>query len=181
MLNEYHKQRNKAALEAAEERLKHPASLEQMREQVQRLLNEPEEVEGNDEAEEHKRKVFEISPQRETLLLSLDDTDIQTIVEALEITINNRLASAQASGIEDHGIKRFIDWKDKAKRRHICITTIARHPIINCIRKNLLQLLEDQKFDLLMGVTPDAETLKIFDEKISHCKRLIAKLKFDIE
>jgi hypothetical protein len=60
-------------------------------------------------------------------------------------------------------------------------STVARHPIINNIRKNLIQPLEDQKFDLLMGVTPDLNTLGIFDDKISHCKRLIAKLKFDIE
>jgi len=181
MLNEYHKQRNKAALEAARRRLKHPVSAEQMKEEIQSRLNEPEEVESNDEAEAYKRKVFEISPQRKTLLLSLDDTDIQTMVEALEITINNRLASDKASGIEDHGIKRFIEWRDKAKMRHICITTIARRPIINCIRKNLLQPFENQKFDLSIGLTTDSEALKIFDDKISLCKRLIMKLNFKIQ
>jgi len=179
MLNEYHKQRSKAALEAVEEMLKQPVSVEQMKEQIQRLLNEPEEVESNEAAEEYKRKVFEISPQRKTLLLSLDDTDIQTIVEALEITINTRLASSNDSEIEDHGIKKFIEWRDKAKRRHICITTIARHPIINNIRINLLQPLAKQKIDLLHGPKPDLETLKIVDEKINYYKALIKKLKFE--
>ena len=82
---------------------------------------------------------------------------------------------------DSNGIKRLIEWRDKATRRHICITTIARHPIINLIRVNLLQPLAQQKHDLLLGPKPDLETLKIIDEKIAYYRALIKKLLFQIK
>ena len=175
MLNEYHKQRNKAALEAVEEMLKQPASLEQMREQIKRLHSEPEEEESLEAAEEYKRKVFETSPKRKTLLLTLDEFDVQTIVEALDITINERLTAAETDGMADFGIKRFIEWRDKAKKWHICITTIARQPIINLIRINLIRPFEDKK----KGCS-DMEMLNIYEAQIEYFRTLIKKLKFEV-
>jgi len=39
-MNEYHQQRNRDASKEVEERLKHPSSAEEMKAQIQRLLNE---------------------------------------------------------------------------------------------------------------------------------------------
>ena len=143
MLNEYHKQRNKAALDEVAERLKHSTSKEQMREQIQRLLSEPDD-EGKSTTEEEKRKIFEASPQRKELLLSLDERDKQTMVKALEITIINRLTSDEFSGVPDFGVKRFISWRHLAMKLDVQIIMTPRHPIINLIRQNLIQPLKQQ-------------------------------------
>lgn len=174
MLNVYHKQRNIAALKKVEEMVKQPASLEQMREQIQRLLSEPEEEESIEAAEEYKRKVFETSPKRKTLLLTLDEFDVQTIVEALDITIKERLSAAETSGMADFGIKRYVEWRDKAMKWHISITTIARQPIINSIMRSLIKPLEDSK-----NGCSDIEMLKIYEAQIEYYKTLVKKLKFE--
>ena len=180
MLNEYHKQRNKAALEDVAEMLKHPVSTEQMKEQIQRLLSEQDD-EGKPTSEEEKRKIFEASPQRKELLLSIDEQDKQSIVEALEITIINRLTSDELSGVPDFGVKRFINWRHLAMKLDVQITMTPRRPIINLIRINLLQPLSEQKRDLLHSPKPDLDTLKIIDEKINYYRALIKKLLFQKE
>jgi len=176
-LNAYHQERNKVALEEVEEMAKHPVSMEQMKEQIQRLLSEPDD-EGKSTCEEEKRKIFEASPQRKELLLSLNERDKQTIVKALEITIINRLTSDELSGVPDFGVKRFINWRHLAMNLDVQITMTPRHPIINLIRSNLLQPLAEQKIDLLHRPKPDLETLKIVDEKINYYSALIKKLLF---
>jgi len=154
-----------------------PLSMEQMKEQIQRLLSEPDD-EGKSTCEEEKRKIFEASPQRKELLLSLNESDKQTIVKALEITIINRLTSDELSGVPDFGVKRFINWRHLAMNLDVQITMTPRHPIINLIRSNLLQPLAEQKIDLLHRPKPDLETLKIVDEKINYYRALIKKLLF---
>ena len=174
MLNEYHKQRSKAALKAVEEMAKHPASMEQMKKQIQRLLSEPDD-EGKSTGEEEKRKIFEASPQRKELLLSLEERDKQTIVKALEITIINRLTSDELSGVPDFGVKRFINWRHLAMKLDVQITMTPRHPIINLIRQNLIQPLKQQ----IQESNLDSDSLKIVNEKIQYYTNLTRRLKFE--
>lgn len=179
LLNKYSRQKNKEGLLEVAEMLKHPLSLEQAKEQTRKFLRpineEGNKMEENIERDEHKRKIFQISPQRKELLLSLEELDIQTIIEALELTIRKLLADNAAEMLtEDNGIKRFEEWRDWAKNRDVGVTTIARHPIINCIRKNLIKPLEEQ-IKVFKG---DSNSLRI-EEKLNYYKKLVRKLKFE--
>lgn len=181
LLNVYSRQKNKEGLLEVAEMLKHPMSLEQAKEQTRKFLRsineERPKMEEVIDREEHKRKIFQISPQRKELLLSLEDIDIQTIIEALELTIRKLVAENAAEMlIEDNGIKRFEEWRDWAKKRDVGITTIARHPIINCIRKNLIQPLENE----IKDCNGESNSL-IIEEKLNYYKKLIRKLKFEHE
>jgi hypothetical protein len=173
VLNDYHRKRNEAAIKAVEEMAKHPVSAEQMKEQIQRSLSEPDD-ESKLTSEEEKRRIFEASPKRKELLLSLDERDKQTIVEALEITIINRLTSDELSGVPDFGIKRFISWRHLAMNMDVQITMTPRNPIINFIRQNLIQPLmqEIQESNL------DSDSIEVMNEKIQYYTNLIGRLKF---
>ena len=176
MLNDYHKKRSEAAIKAVEEMSKRPFSLEQVREQTERLLRASDE-EVKYTSEEEQRKIFEASPRRKELLLSWDEQDKQTIVEALEITIINRLTSNGLSGAPDFGVKRFINWRHLAMNLDVQITMTPRHPIINLIRQNLIQPLKQQ----IQESNFDSDSMKVVNEKIQYYTNLIRKLNFEQE
>ena len=176
MLNDYHKKRNEAAIMAVEEMSKRPFSLEQVMEQTERLLRASDD-EVKYASEEEKRRIFEASPRRKELLLSLDERDKQTIVEALEITIINRLTSDELSGVPDFGVKRFINWRHLAMNLDVQITMTPRHLIINLIRQNLIQPLKQQ----IQESNLDSDSMNEVNEKVLYYTNLIGRLQFEKE
>jgi len=118
-----------------------------------------------------------VSPKRKELLLSLDERDKQSMVEALEITIINRLTSDEFSGVPDFGVKRFINWRHLATILDVQITMTPRRPIINLIRQNLIQPLKQQ----IQGSNLDSESMNEVSEKIQYYTSLIRKLNFEKE
>ncbi|NWJ49584.1 MAG: hypothetical protein HXX14_01855 [Bacteroidetes bacterium] len=130
------------------------------------------------EEEEERKRFFQKSPQRAKLLLSLDERDIKTIVESLEIKIIKELYD-KTDEMLSYGtpVPRYQEWIKMAKKRRIELITTARHPIMNSIRRELIQPLEAVKKALEGTSIPVSE----IEETLKYYNNLIRRLRFEEE
>mgnify|MGYP001810072338 CR=1 FL=1 len=144
LLNEYHQQQSKKAVEAVAEMMKTPYTIEQAQNQV-RSLNAQYKASLEAETQENEKRereaVFSSPFTRDRdIYLSLVDKDFEIISEVLDTFYARRKEEYTFERQEDldSGSIRYKYLSQKAKQKSVIISrNTERRIIVNCIRNQM--------------------------------------------